>query len=126
MPIKPKEDKTTIKQFRDLSSNWWCDMVHYHLNEQGELVFCAGGIDKEELRTSLLSFIRRNKKSFKVRGRSIFDAEEREWATLTFGKHNGLKLDVIKDLDRSYLPWLFKNTQDEKLKKEVEEILKIK
>ena len=126
MPSKPKEDKTVIKQFKDSSSNFWCDMVHYHLNEQGELIFCAGGIDKEELRTSLLSFISRNKKKYKERSPSIFETEERVWSVLDFGKHKGLALDIIKDIEPKYLRWLYDNTTDIKIKKELKELLKIK
>ena len=72
MPPKPKEDKTVIKGFKDGSSNWWCNDSHYHLNEAGELIWCSGEVDKEELRTSLLSFISRNHKTYKSREINIF------------------------------------------------------
>ena len=126
MPSKPKEDKTVIKQFKDSSSNFWCDMVHYHLNEQGELIFCAGGIDKEELRTSLLAFISRNKKKYKERSPSIFETEEKEYTKVTFGKFSGMSTIELTQTDKSYANWLYKSTTDLKIKKELKELLKIK
>lgn len=126
MPPKPKEDNTTIKGFKDSSSNWWCNDSHYHLNEAGELIWCSGGVDTEELRNAILSFISRNKKTYKPREKSLFETEEREWSTLTFGKHKGLTLDAIKDIEPKYLRWLYDNTTDVKIKQELKEILKIK
>lgn len=126
MPPKPKEDKTSIKGFKDGSSNWWCNDSHYHLNEAGELIWCSGGMDTEELRNAVLSFISRNKKTYRPREKSLFEAEERNWSTITFGKHKGLTLDAIKDIEPKYLRWLYDNTTDIKMKQELKEILKIK
>lgn len=120
---KETEDKTVIRGFKDSSSNWWVNDAHYSLNESGELIWHAGEVDKEELRTALLSFIRRNKKCFKKRSPSIFDQEEREWSELTFGKYKGQKLDVI---DPKYLKWVYENSADTKLIQEIKELLKIK
>ena len=126
MPPKPKEDKTSIKGFKDGSSNWWCNDSHYHLNEAGELIWCSGGMDTEELRNAVLSFISRNKKTYRPREKSLFETEERNWSTITFGKHKGLTLDAIKDIEPKYLRWLYNNTTDIKIKQELKEILKIK
>ena len=126
MPPKPKEDKTSIKGFKDGSSNWWCNDSHYHLNEAGELIWCSGGMDTEELRNAVLSFISRNKKTYRPREKSLFETEERNWSTITFGKHKGLTLDAIKDIEPKYLRWLYDNTTDIKIKQELKEILKIK
>ena len=126
MPPKPKEDKTIIKQFKDSSSNFWCGMAHYNLNEAGELIWCSGEVDKEELRTSLLSFISRNKKVYKKRLPSIFETEERVWSTLEWGKYNGKKLDEVKDIEPKYLRWVYENSADKKLTQEIKELLKIK
>ena len=129
MPSKPKEDKTVIKQFKDSSSNFWCDMVHYHLNEQGELIFCAGGIDKEELRTSLLAFLRRNKKSFKERLPSVFDSEPKQYnEILPCTDMKGKTVGEVFDLNKKLLIWFrdkytFK-IGEEKLKQQITEILK--
>ncbi len=115
-----------IKQFKDLSSNFWCGMAHYSLNALGELIWHAGEVDKEELRTALLSFIRRNKKQFIGRSPSIFEQEEREWSELTFGKFKGQRLDAIKDIEPKYLRWVYENSQDKNLIQEIKELLKIK
>ena len=126
MPPKSKEDKIQIRAFKDGSSNWWCNDSHYHLNEAGELIWCSGGMDTEELRNAVLVFISRNKKKYKERSPSIFETEERNWSTITFGKHKGLTLDAIKDIEPKYLRWLYDNTTDIKIKQELKEILKIK
>lgn len=126
MPPKPKEDKVQIKSFKDGSSNWFCNYAHYHLNEVGELIWCSGEVDKEELRTSLLAFLRRNKKSYSPRQQSIFETEEREWSTLTFGKYNGRKIDEVKDIEPKYLRWVYENSADKNLVQEIKELLKIK
>ena len=126
MPPKPKEDKVQIKSFKDGSSNWFCNYAHYHLNEVGELIWCSGEVDKEELRTSLLAFLRRNKKSYSPRQQSIFETEEREWSTLAFGKYNGRKIDEVKDIEPKYLRWVYENSADKNLVQEIKELLKIK
>lgn len=126
MPPKPKEDKIQIRAFKDGSSDWFVNDAHYSLNEAGELIWCAGEVDKEELRSCLLSFISRNKKTYRPREKSLFETEERNWSTITFGKHKGLTLDVIKDIEPKYLRWLYDNTTDIKIKQELKEILKIK
>ena len=64
---KEIEDKITLRTFRDSSSNWWVNQAHYHLNESGEVIWCAGETDKIELRDYLINFIKRNKKFFKSR-----------------------------------------------------------
>ena len=123
---KAKEDKINIKQFREGSSDFWVGNCHYNLNKDNEIVWCSGGIDSEELRTVLLSFIRRNKKIYIKRSPSIFDSEPREWSELTFGKFKGQRLDVIKDTEPKYLKWLILNSADKKLTEEIKELLKIK
>ena len=126
MAPKAKEDKTIIKQFKDLSSNWWCGMAHYHLNEAGELIWCSGEVDKEELRASLLAFISRNKKVYKKRLPSIFEIKEKEYSKVTFGKFSGMSTIELTQTDKSYSLWLYKNTIDTKIKSELKELLKIK
>lgn len=64
---KETAEKITIKNFKDSSSNWWVNQAHYHLNEDGEIIWCAGETDKIELRDYLINFIKRNKKVFKAR-----------------------------------------------------------
>lgn len=120
---KDKEDKIVVKQFRDGSSNFWCDTIHYSLNKDGSVTFCSGGIDTEERKEAVLSFIRRNRKSFKERSASIFENEPREWSELTFGKFKGFK---INEVETKYLKWLILNSADKKLIEEIKELLKIK
>ena len=125
------EDKILIKQFRDSSSNFWCDTVHYHLNEQGELIFCAGGIDRPELREALLSYIKRNKKVFKEGSPSIFEIEPKEYnAIIPIGKFKGQTVQSVYETEKKYLTWMYKNytfkISEEKLKQEIKELLKIK
>ena len=126
MPPKSKEDKIQIRAFKDGSSDWFVNDAHYSLNEAGELIWCSGGMDTEELRNAVLVFISRNKKTYRPREKSLFETEERNWSTITFGKHKGLTLDAIKDIEPKYLRWLYDNTTDIKIKKELKELLKIK
>ena len=102
MPPKPKEDKTSIKGFKDGSSNWWCNDSHYHLNEAGELIWCSGGMDTEELRNAVLSFIRRNKKSFKARPQTVFETEEKEYTKIGFGKYSQMTTMELVATDKKY------------------------
>ena len=126
MPPKPKEDKTVIKGFKDGSSNWWCNDSHYHLNEAGELIWCSGGMDTEELRNAVLVFISRNKKTYRPREKSLFETEEKEYTKVTFGKFSGMSTIELTQTDKSYANWLYKSTTDLKIKKELKELLKIK
>lgn len=122
---KAKEDKIIIRQFRDGSSNFWCDNVHYSLNKDGSVTFCAGGIDTEERKEAVLSFIRRNKKEHKERISSIFDTEEKEYLIIKYGKYNGKPLNEIVDIDKRYAKWLYENA-DKEIKEQLKELLKIK
>ena len=119
MPPKPKEDKTSIKGFKDGSSNWWCNDSHYHLNEAGELIWCSGGMDTEELRNAVLSFISRNHKTHKERSPSIFETEEKEYTKVTFGKYSSLSTQMLVAEDRNYAKWLYEKTTDTKIKLEL-------
>lgn len=74
---KSKEDKIIVRQFREGSSDFWVGNCHYNLNKDNEIVWCSGGIDSEELRAVLLSFIRRNRKSYVPRIPNIFETEEK-------------------------------------------------
>lgn len=120
------EDKVQISQFKDGSSNFWCNYAHYHLNKNNELKWSAGEVDKPELRDSLLAFIRRNKKLYKERSPSIFETEEKEYSKITYGKYNGLSTQIIVAQDKRYAKWLYENASDIKIKNELKELLKIK
>lgn len=123
---KAKEDKISVKQFREGSSDFWVGNCHYNLNKDNEIVWCSGGIDSEELRTVLLSFIRRNKKEYKERIPNIFDTEEKEYSIVNFGKMSGKTTQMIVGEDKRYARWLYDNTADKKVKEELKELLKIK
>ena len=125
---KKIKDKIDIKQFKDNSSHWWVNDAHYSLNVSGELIWHAGEVDKEELRNSLLSFIRRNKKVYKERSPSIFDSEPKQYnEKINFGKHINKTVSEVFSEDVKYLSWMLKNynfSAKENLKREITEILK--
>ena len=121
------ESKIVIKQFRDSSSNFWCDNLHYHLNEAGELILCAGGLEKTELREALLSYIKRNKKVYKPREKSQIDeAILKQYSVIGFGKYSSLTTQDLVGTDKKYARWLYENCSDNKIKTELKELLKIK
>ena len=127
MPPKPKEDKTIIKQFKEGSSDFWCGMAHYNLNEAGELILCAGGLEKTELREAVLSFIKRNKKVYKPREKSQIDeAVLKQYSVIGFGKYSSLTTQDLVGTDKKYARWLYENCSDNKIKTELKELLKIK
>lgn len=124
--MPPKEDKIQIKQFKDSSSNWFVNYAHYHLNKNGEIEWCAGETDKEELREELSRYIRRNKKSYKCREQSLFLKEVKEYSVVKYGKFSGLTTLAIVAENKSYAKWLYENTSDSVIKNELKELLKIK
>ncbi|HSE99868.1 MAG TPA: hypothetical protein VLA48_03145 [Nitrososphaeraceae archaeon] len=126
MPPKSKEDKIQIRQFKSGESSWWVNDAHFYLNASEELIWCSGQQDSDELREALLAFIKRNNKHHIPTPPSILVSEEKEWSTLNFGKHKGLKLNEVKDIEPKYLRWVVENSADKKLVEEIREILKIK
>jgi len=126
MPPKKKEteEKITIKNFKDKSSNWFVDGVHYHLNELGDIIFCAGGIDSEERREALKTFIKKNKKCFVPREKSIFEQEEVEYSTIGFGKYSKETTLSLVNIDKRYASWLYENSANKKIKEELKILLK--
>jgi uncharacterized protein (DUF3820 family) len=125
--VKVKEDKVIIKGFKDLSSNWWVNDAHYSLNASGELVWHAGETDKEKLRNAILSFIRRNKKSFKNRSASMFEQEPKQYnEIIPIGKFKGQTVQHVFDNEKKYLTWMIREYNfegKENLKQEITEIL---
>ena len=125
MASKKEEDKIVIKQFKDGSSHFWSNYAHYFLNENNELIWCSGETDKEELRNAVLSFIRRNKKSYKERPKSEVQKEYLE--IINFGKYINKSVQEVFHLDSKYLQWMYKeysfSSSQEKLKQEIKEIL---
>lgn len=125
---KETEDKIVIKCFKDGSSNWWVGGVHYHLNKNNEIVFCAGGIKDDSKIELLRQFIKRNGKVYKEREISPYINQKEYLEVITFGKHSGKNVQTIFNEDAGWLKWCrdkysFSSTQ-EKLKQEIIEILK--
>ena len=125
---KAKEDKISIRGFKDGSSHWWVNDSHFYLNASEELIWGAGGQETAELREAIESFIKRNKKKFIKRAPSVLGQEEKIYKEVfNFGKYVGKKANEIVDIDRKYLQWCLKNVNfagKEKLKEEIVDILK--
>lgn len=130
MPPKNKndkdKDKLKIKQFKDGSSNFWIDNHHYCLDENNEIQYVCGGIDKQEYRNLLLQYIKRNKKSYIPREKNIFETEEKEYSKIGFGKYSQMTTIELVATDKRYASWLYKNCSDSKIKAELKELLKIR
>ena len=124
--VMSKEDKLKIKRFKDGSSSWWVGIMHYCLNEKNEICFVGGGIDTENHRKILEVYIKRTKSVFIPREASLFDQEEKEYITLSFGKHKGFKLNEVKEIEPKYLRWLYENSAEKDIKEQIKELLKIK
>ena len=123
---KSAEEKLKPRQFKDDSSSWWLNAKHYHLNENNEIVFIAGGLSDEKEIELLKEFCKRNKKQYKEREPSIFDTEEKEYSIVNFGKMSGKTTQFIVGEDKRYARWLYDNSADKKIKEELTELLKIK
>ena len=127
------EDKIKVRNFKDGSSHWWCNFAHYYLNESNELIWCSGETDKPELREAVLSFIKRNKKSYRMREKSPLNDENAPQVksydeVLRFGKHAGKSVEEVMIIDKKWLVWCRDNysfnSAQEKLKQEITDILK--
>jgi uncharacterized protein (DUF3820 family) len=121
-----KKQEIVIKRFKDKSSNFWVDGLHYALLESGEIMFCAGGIDNEERRQLLKDFIKRNKVVFAPREKTV---EEKQYnQIIPFGQYKGTTVSELFLKDKKYLKWIKEKYNfkagEEKLKEEVFEILK--
>jgi len=125
MPPK-KEDKITLKQFKDKSSFWWLNNKVYHLNENNSVVFICGGERDEEEIKYLEEFCKRNKKSYCKREPSIFEQEEKEYNKIGFGKYFQMSTIELIAQDRKYASWIVKNSADKKLVEELKQLLKTK
>lgn len=59
MAVK-KEDKVTVKQFRNGSQNWWVGYKHYRLIE-GVPTLCGGGVENKEETEHFSKYLKRKK-----------------------------------------------------------------
>lgn len=121
-----EKEKFQIKQFRDKSSNFWLNNKHYSLKEDNSIFFVCGGKEDEKETEEMLSYIKRNRKSFVKREPSIFENEPKEYSIVNFGKMAGKTTQVIVEEDKRYAKWLYESVSDIKLKTELKELLKIK
>ena len=78
------------------------------------------------MRNAVLSFIRRNKKSYKARPQTVFEVEEKEYTKIGFGKYSQMTTMELVATDKKYSSWLYKNCSDNKIRMELKELLKIK
>ena len=78
------------------------------------------------MRNAVLSFIQRNKKSYKARPQTVFETEEKEYTKIGFGKYSQMTTMELVATDKKYSSWLYKNCSDNKIKMELKELLKIK
>ena len=125
--VTSSEDKIQVRNFKDGSSNYWCNFAHYFMNESNELIWCSGETDKPELREAVLSFIKRNKKVYKPREKSQIDeAVLKQYSVIGFGKYSSLTTQDLVGTDKKYARWLYENCSDNKIKTELKELLKIK
>ncbi len=127
---KEVDDKITIRQFKDGSSSWWVGYKHYCLDENNILQFVCGGMEDLEETEAIKDYIKRNKKTYIPKKQTVFEAEEKEYTTINFGKHAGKTTITILAEDKKWLSWMYKNytfkVGEEKLKQEIKELLKIK
>lgn len=128
-----EKEKFDIRQFRDKSSNFWCNNKHYNLNESNHLVFISGGIEDLKETEEMQAYIKRNKKTFKSREKSPLNDENAPQIKcyneiLRFGKHSGKSVEEVMAIDKKWLIWCRDNynfnSAQEKLKQEITEILK--
>ena len=114
--VTSSEDKIQVRNFKDGSSNYWCNFAHYFMNESNELIWCSGETDKPELREAVLSFIKRNKKVYKPREKSQIDeAVLKQYSVIGFGKHSSLTTQDLVGIDKKYARWLYENCSDNKI-----------
>jgi hypothetical protein len=126
MPTKKlKEENLTVRQGNTNKNCYWIEYKAYQLLPNNELVFSAGGICDDSETELVKSFIKRNKKVYHYHTITV-QIEYNE--KLNFGKYINKTVDEVKILDLQYLKWVnssfdFSSAQ-EKLKKEITEILK--
>ena len=119
-----KEEKISIKQFKDKSSNFWVNDKHYCLGEDNSILFVCGGIEDQKETEYFKDYTKRNKKVYTKRSSNIFEREEKEYTKITFGKHSGVSTLELVAIDRNYAKWLVQTTTDLKVKSELETLLK--
>jgi hypothetical protein len=124
-----KSSEILIRHFKDKSSHWWVEDAHYYLDEDNEVKWAAGETDKEELRTALIDYIKRNKKVYVPREKGILEKEPKVFdEIIPVGKLKDKTVQQGFMEDKKYLTWMRDkftfNSAQEKLKQQIIEILK--
>ena len=120
-----KTEENTVKQGRNNANVFWVNMKAYQMIEDSVLLFAGGGSEKQEDTELVLSFIKRNKKSYtKYATEEVKEYNE----IVNFGKYKGFSVQYIYDNEKSWLKWCLSNYTfkigEEKLKNQITEILK--
>ena len=120
-----KTEENTVKQGRSSSNVYWINMKAYQMIEDSTLLFAGGGSENFEETELVKSFIIRNKKIYtKYTNEEVKEYNE----IVNFGKHKGFSVQHIYDNEKSWLKWCLSNYTfkigEEKLKKQITEILK--
>ena len=120
-----KTEENTVRQGRTNLNVFWINLKAYQLIENSVLTFAGGGREFQEETELVLSFIKRNKKSYT----KYITKEVKEYNEIVkFGKHKGFSVQHIYNNEKSWLKWCLNNYTfkigEEKLKKEITEILK--
>ena len=120
-----KTEENTVKQGKTNSNIFWLNMKAYQLLSDSSLIFSSGGNENLEETELVKSFISRNKKTYT---KYIINEVKEYNEIVKFGKHSGLSIQTIYNTDKQWLTWCIKNylfkLGEEKLKKEITEILK--
>ena len=120
-----KTEENTVKQGRNNANVFWVNMKAYQMIEDSVLLFAGGGSEKQEDTELVLSFIKRNKKTYiKYTTEEVKEYNE----IVNFGKYKGFSVQYIYDNEKSWLKWCLSNYTfkigEEKLKNQITEILK--
>jgi hypothetical protein len=62
--LKKSEEQYRVRQFKDMSLNFWVNYLHYTILD-GKLFLAAGGIETPESREAIEKYLKRRKIEFK-------------------------------------------------------------
>ena len=104
---------------------YWVNMRAYQMIFDNSIVISGGGEEDLKDTALVIDFVTKNKNLY-YKYETLAKVEYNE--IVTFGKYQGKSVEDIKTIDVDYLKWMrdkytFNSTQ-EKLKKEITEILK--
>lgn len=127
MPPKKtiKETENTVKQGIQNLNVFWLNMKAYQMLPNNEIVFAGGGSETDTETELVKAFCVRNKKTYNIY-ENVLNIVEKAYSKVTFGKFSQRTTQEIFLEDKNYANWLYKNVTDDKIKKELKELLKIK